>query len=136
MRLSPLLVMTSLLCASAALVLAVEPAIAAKTIIKRGFIPGGVPDLPCTIQVDFTSMASGPDYDTFGAMQLYIIDTRDVDAADAWGWGKEGEFTLCLTVHDPKEAPTILQELSKLVPAKPNGNGGPTLVKRGAAWKG
>ncbi|MBX9924865.1 MAG: hypothetical protein K2Y05_00780 [Hyphomicrobiaceae bacterium] len=122
------------LCAAAGLAL-VAPAMAAKTIIKRGFIPGGVPDLPCTIQVDFTSVAAGPDYDAFGTLQRYIIDTRDVDAADAWGWGKEGEFTLCLTVHDLKEAPKIFDDLSKLVPAKPNGNGGPTVVKRGAAWK-
>jgi hypothetical protein len=126
-------------------ILAVEslPALAAKTIIRRGFIPGGVPDLPCTIQIDFTSGSaagspagtSGPDYNAFSSFQRYAIDTRDVDDAEAWGWGQHGEFSLCFMVHDPKEAVIILADLTKLAAAKPVDSGGPVIVKRGASWK-
>ncbi len=130
------LTIRSVFAAVAILLALAAPTLAAKTIIKRGFIPGGAPTLPCTIQVDFTSVSVGPDYDTFTAMQRYIVDTRDVDSADAWGWGKQGEFTLCLVVYDAKEAPSILDQLTKLVPPTPIGSGGPTVVKRGAAWKG
>lgn len=128
----------------AGVALAATSAFAAKAVVKRGYIPGGVPDLPCTIQVDFTSLAStgvasvsesGPDYDAFGQYQRYVIDTRDVDDAEAWGWGKQGEFSLCLKVHDPKEAVKILDDLTKLIPAKPSGKAGPVMVKRGASWK-
>ncbi|MDZ4841710.1 MAG: hypothetical protein SH859_06145 [Hyphomicrobium aestuarii] len=136
-------VVIAAIAAIAGLAVAGLPALAAKTIIKRGYIPGGVPDLPCTIQIDFTSGSAdlspaaepGPDYNAFGSFHRYAIDTRDVDDAEAWGWGKHGEFSLCFMVHDPKEAVIILADLTKLATAKPGSSGGPVVVKRGASWK-
>lgn len=127
--------------------LAPEPALAAKAIIRRGFIAGDAPALPCTIQVDFTARAhatiaagpanslAGPDLDAFERIRTYVIETLDVDEAEAWGWGASGEFTLCLTIHDRQAAPTILNDLMKLAPETASGTAGAVSVRRGAKWR-
>lgn len=120
---------------AACLIVAAEPALAAKTIVRRGYIPGGVPALPCTIVVDFTSGGAGPDLDGFEPIRSYVIDTENVDQAEAWGWGKEGEFSLCLTVHDTSAAKRIFEDLTRLKPAKPGKPGSMIEVRQGANWK-
>lgn len=119
----------------AVMLTAATPVLAAKAILRRGFIPGDVPQLPCTIQIDFTSTANGVDHDAFQPILGYIVDTRDVDEAEAWGWGKAGEFSLCLKVLDLKEAPKILTELQTLSAKSLTPGKGPVVVVRGSEWK-
>jgi hypothetical protein len=106
----------------------------ATPIVKRGFFRGDPATLPCTIRVDFGSFASGPDYITFNEVRNYIADSKDIINADAWSWGKEGEFSLCLEVEDTATQTKVVAELTALAPTKPNGSSGPTTVHAGKIY--
>lgn len=119
---------------AAALVLAATDAFAAKTIIRRGYLVETPANLPCTVRVDFESRGAGPDLDAFARFQRYVIDTEDVDQADAWGWGRDGEFSLCLTIYDPAAAGRIVPEIERIALAVRDETGavrGPVTVQRG-----
>jgi hypothetical protein len=127
--------MTRLALVALLLTVVVQPAANAANIVRKGFIRGGVPDLPCTIQIDFGSAATGPDLTTFDIVRRYIADAKLIYEADAWGWGKEGEFSVCVKIDDPEPSRTILADLTKLVPSTPASNGGWTKVKPGPLLK-
>ena len=116
-------------------VLAYSTPASAVSIKKEGFIRGGVPTLTCTLQVDFGSAAGGPDMDAWQAIRGYIADSKEIDQADAWGWGREGEFSVCLRIEDAAAAKTVLDDLTKLAPVAPAANGGWTKVTAGTAKK-
>jgi hypothetical protein len=100
----------------------------ATPVVKKGFIRGGVPTLGCTLQVDFGSAATGPNLDAWQTIRIYIADSRDIYEAEAWGWGKEGEFSVCLRIDDPAAKARVLDDLSKLISAAPVKNGAWTKV--------
>lgn len=109
------------------------PAVSATPIVKKGHVRGAAPPLVCAVQIDFGSAASGPDIDTWATIRSYINQSTEIDEADAWGWGREGEFSVCLTIHDTVITAKVLADLTNLVPTSPAKNGGWTKVKLGAA---
>jgi hypothetical protein len=113
---------------------AAAPALATP-IVKRGFFRGDPATLPCTIRVDFGSFASGPDYITFNEVRNYIADSKVIINADAWSWGKEGEFSLCLEVEDAETLQKVVADITALAPKKPTGSSGPTSVHAGKIYQ-
>jgi hypothetical protein len=107
---------------------------AATPIVKRGHFRGDAATLPCTVRVDFGSFAGGPDYDTFNTMRNYIADSKLIINADAWSWGKEGEFSLCLEVEDIDTQTKVVADLTALAPKVPAGKAGPTSVHTGKIY--
>jgi hypothetical protein len=107
----------------------------ATPIVKRGFFRGDPTTLPCTIRVDFSSVAAGPDYVTFNEVRNYIADSKVIINADAWSWGKEGEFSLCLEVEDADTQQKVVADLTALAPTTPNGSSGPTTVHAGKIYQ-
>jgi hypothetical protein len=116
--------------ALAALAVASVSAALAVPIERRGQLPGAPDVLPCVVRVDFTSLASGPDYDTWNAVRAYIADSKEIYSAAAWTWGREGEFSLCLELDPVESAAKVMTELAAVIPAIPAGKGGPTRVIR------
>ncbi len=107
----------------------------ATPIVKRGYFRGDVTTLPCTIRVDFGSFAGGPDYATFNEVRNYIADSKVIINADAWSWGKEGEFSLCLEVEDTDTQQKVVADLTALAPKVPAGQAGPTSVHAGKIYQ-
>lgn len=110
---------------------ALSTAATATPIEKRGRFPGDIATLPCMIRVDFTSLATGPDLETFNAMRAYLADSKDTYLIEAWNWGREGEFSLCLRVDGAAAIARVVEDLTRLVPERPVGAGGPTFVRIG-----
>jgi hypothetical protein len=104
---------------------------AAVPIEKRGYLRGDVAELPCAVRVDFTSVAAGPDITAFEEIRSYLADQKRVYLAEAWSWGREGEFSLCLHMDDAEVQKVVFDALVKLAPQKPNGTGGRTVVVLG-----
>lgn len=115
-------------------VLALGCAANATPIVKRGYFRGDAATLPCTVRVDFASVASGPDLTAFNEIRNYIADSKQIINADAWSWGKEGEFSLCLEVEDSGTQTKVVADLTALAPTKPNGSSGPTTVHSGKIY--
>lgn len=120
----------------AILALIAHAAVAATTahavpIERGGFFGGDITTLPCTIRVDFTSAAAGPDLATFNVIRAYIADSPDINKTDAWSWGREGEFSLCIAVGEEAAVDRVIGEMRALAPSPPKGQGGPTTVHRG-----
>ena len=111
--------------------LAVPVAASATAVLRKGFLNGGVPDLPCAIQIDFGSSASGPDIDAWGPIHSYIARSKEIDEAGAWGWGTEGEFSVCLTFFEPQAIHQVFEDILKLAPTTPAKNGGWIAIKLG-----
>lgn len=115
--------------------LALASAAAATPIVKRGHFRGDATTLPCTVRVDFGSFAGGPDYETFNTIRNYIADSKQIINADAWSWGKEGEFSLCLEVEDSDTQNKVVADLTALAPKVPAGKAGPTSVHAGKIYQ-
>ncbi len=79
-----------------------------------GFKPGGIPNLSCSIRVDFGSHCCGPNQADWMAVKTYIEGSSAIAAAESWGWGKEGDFTLCLTVSGADDTKRVYQELNAI----------------------
>lgn len=77
------------------------------SIVKRTFVPGaGVPNLPCAIQLDFGGEGRGPDMAAWAPVSDYIAASNIIEDAQAWGWGTNGEFSVCLQMKDPDDLKT------------------------------
>jgi hypothetical protein len=110
---------------------ALFPAVATP-VERRGGLPGSPDVLPCVVRIDFTSLAAGPDYDTWNAVRAYVADSKEIYSAGAWTWGKEGEFSVCLDLDPGEGAAKVMSDLATVIPQTPAGNGGPTRVVRGS----
>jgi hypothetical protein len=121
--------------ATAILIFALATPTSATPIVKRGFFRGDPATLPCTIRVDFGSFAGGPDLTTFNEIRNYIADSKVIINADAWSWGKEGEFSLCLEVEDAETQQKVVADITALAPKKPTGSSGPTSVHAGKIYQ-
>ena len=106
------LILAAFACLNASLALA-------QPIVKRDYIPGGVAkQLDCTIQVDFGTPDVGPDIAAWEVVRDYVVASKQIDEANAWGWGRDAQFTLCLRVDDPALAKGVAADITKLVPVK------------------
>jgi hypothetical protein len=111
-------------------------AASATPVEKRGFLRNISPDnLACVVRVDFTSLAAGPDYETWNTVRAYIAVSKDIHLAEAWTWGREGEFSLCLQIDEASRADTVVADLAAIIPKDPVGKAGPTHVIRPSAGK-
>ena len=114
-----------------ALVVLTGPA-GAVAIVKRTFVPGpGVPTLPCAIQLDFGGEGAGPDMDGWAPVSDYIAASKVIEDAQVWGWGTDGQFSVCMQLTDPGDLKTTFEDLKKLAPATPAPSSGPTVVRLG-----
>jgi hypothetical protein len=75
----------------------------------------------CTLKVAFGSMGSGPDRKTGDKVKSYLDSNLDKLSYQTLSWGKEGEFSYCLTIKEHKNQAEIYSELRKIVPEKPTG---------------
>lgn len=75
----------------------------------------------CTLKVAFGSMGSGPDRKTGDKVKSYLDSNLDKLSYQTLNWGKEGEFSYCLTIKEHKHKAEIYNELRKIVPEKPTG---------------
>ncbi len=98
---------------------------------RRDYVIGNPADLPCSIRVEFIRAAKGPDYTAWDAMRSYIVDSRDIQRAEAWGWRIDGEFILCLQIEEPEAVSAVFSDLSKLIPKTPANDVGPTIISLG-----
>ena len=118
---------------AALVVAAISTAAVATPVVRKGYMRGGQTMPPCAVRVDFGSSASGPDIAAWSVIQAYVLRSAEIDEADAWGWGREVEFSVCLTTHDKAAAHKVLADLTALVPAVPATNGGWTKLHAGPA---
>jgi hypothetical protein len=117
-------------------VVLVASSASATAVLRKGFLDGGVPDLPCAIQVDFGGATSGPDLEGWWPIHDYITRSKLIDEAGAWGWGRDGEFSVCLMFYEPIGIEQVFADLKALAPVTPAKNGGWVTVKMGPAQKG
>ena len=75
----------------------------------------------CTLKVAFGSMGSGPDRKTGDKVKSYLDSNLDKLSYQTLSWGKEGEFSYCLTIKEHKNKATVYNELRKIVPEKKTG---------------
>ena len=115
------------LAAAAVIALLAIPDAQAVQVVKRDRLPpDAIKGLACTIEVEFGSHSTGPDMDAWIRIRDYLANSMIIDEAEAWGWGREGEFTVCLKVQDAKDTQAVFSELTQLVPAPGDGR---TLVR-------
>lgn len=98
---------------------------------KAGHYSGPLTELPCSVRVDFQSLASGPNYDTWDLVRAYLADTKDVQRAQAFTWGREGEFSLCLAIYEAEASGKVLEDIKSIIQRAPATPGGPTRAERG-----
>jgi hypothetical protein len=98
---------------------------------RGGYFGGDVTTLPCAIRIDFKSAVNGPDLDVFNTIRGYIADSKDINKTDAWSWGKQGEFSLCVDIGEDAAIDRVFADLSALAAAPSSGAGGSTQVNRG-----
>ena len=103
----------------------------ARNIERRGHIRGDRPTLPCTIQVDFRAAGNGPDMAAFVGVRQFILESPDIDHAEAWGWGDNGAFSFCLTVYAIEPAKRVHAALTDMIAAE---NRSTVDVTRGPRW--
>jgi hypothetical protein len=111
--------------------LLVSSAAEARNIERRGHIRGDRPTLPCTIQVDFRAAGNGPDMAAFVAVRQFILESPDIDHAEAWGWGDNGAFSFCLIVYAIEPAQRVHAALTDMIAAE---NRSTVDVTKGPRW--
>lgn len=80
----------------------------------------GVP-AECPLRVDFGSYAMGIDGGAAEAVRALLDGDPGVAEATTYPWGREGEYTLCVTTRGEGDAERLFHAISRLFPADPRG---------------
>ncbi|MEP9360739.1 hypothetical protein [Sphingomonas sp. KR3-1] len=71
--------------------------------------------------MQFGSYAMGIDRGAFDKVQALLKRDRGVRSVTAQRWGREGETTLCVTLHRPRDARAVFGRVRAALPARPKG---------------
>lgn len=82
--------------------------------------PPGVPG-DCPLRIDFASYGAGIDRAAREKVEALLRGDRAVTGVEPFGWGREGEVTLCVRVRRADAAERLLRQVKALIPANPRG---------------
>ncbi len=85
----------------------------------------------CTLKASFGSMGTGPDRATADKVKSYLDANLDRLSYQTLNWGKEGEFSYCLTIKQHREQAKIYNDLRKLIPEQRNNRAPVSLSGKG-----
>jgi hypothetical protein len=75
----------------------------------------------CALTVAFSSYAMGIDLGMLARVESLLAADRGVTKVERFGWGREGEMTLCATTRSGRDATRLFRAIVSLAPAKPRG---------------
>jgi hypothetical protein len=75
----------------------------------------------CSLSVRFGSYAMGIDAGAAAAIDTLLAGSADVKGVRRDGWGREGEYTLCVTARDRAASAQLFEAVAALLPDKPRG---------------
>lgn len=75
----------------------------------------------CNVTVRFGSYAMGIDAGAAASIDKLLAADPDVTGAGRSAWGREGEYTLCISTRDPAAANRLVGRIATLLPAQPRG---------------
>ena len=75
----------------------------------------------CALRVDFGSYAMGIDRGAAVRVERAILSAAGVSDVVRHRWGREGEYSLCVSTRSPRVAAALFARLKPLLPAKPRG---------------
>ncbi len=79
--------------------------------------------LKCEVLIDFMSHASGIDTDVYTSLERWLEYNSKVADGFIWGWGKEGEKSICLLLTKDTSKQELISEIKEAFASK---------VKRGS----
>lgn len=85
----------------------------------------------CTLKASFGSMGTGPDRATADKVKSYLDANLDKLAYQTLNWGKEGEFSYCLTIKQHRDQAKIYNDLRRMIPDQRNNRAPVTLSGKG-----
>ncbi|HEV2747772.1 MAG TPA: hypothetical protein VGW34_10810 [Allosphingosinicella sp.] len=80
----------------------------------------GAPD-GCSLTIRFGSYAMGIDRGAARRIEQLLTSAPDIRSVTRHGWGREGEYTLCVTTASATDAAALLAAIRPLLPAAPRG---------------
>ncbi len=75
-------------------------------------------DGKCDLALDFGSYGGGIDQVAYDATKTYLSMGDGIKKVTEWGWGKEGERSLCLEISRKQELKTVYEGLSAFIAKK------------------
>jgi hypothetical protein len=99
------------------------PLILAATACQTAPVPAQAPPgaEACSLTVRFGSYAMGIDSSAAAAVDKALAGNRDVKGVSRSGWGREGEYTLCVTARDAAASGRLFDTVAALLPRQPRG---------------
>lgn len=79
------------------------------------------PTAPCSLSVRFGSYAMGIDGPAAAAIDTLLARSTDVKGVTKTPWGREGEYTLCVTARDAAASARLFRAVVASLPATPRG---------------
>jgi hypothetical protein len=75
----------------------------------------------CSLTIRFGSYAMGIDGQAAAAVDRVLAGHRGVARVERSGFGREGEYALCVHARGPADAARLFEELKAVLPARPRG---------------
>lgn len=85
----------------------------------------------CTLKASFGSAGAGPDRKTGDKVKSYLDSNLDKLSYQTLNWGKEGEFSYCLTIKEHKQQAIIYNDLRRMIPDQRSNSAPVTLSGKG-----
>lgn len=79
---------------------------------------GAEKDKLCDITVMFGSHCCGTDHATYQKVKSLLEDKKEFVSYRRIPWGREGEFTLCISSKDASEIKPLYQRIKDALPTK------------------
>lgn len=90
---------------------------------------GAEKDRLCDITVMFGSYCCGTDHQTYQAVKSLLEDRKEFVSYRRIPWGKEGEFTLCVSAENAGEIKPLYERIKSILPSERNETRGYTTVR-------
>ncbi len=75
----------------------------------------------CDVRIEFGSYAMGIDRTASAAIDRLLAEDPGVVSAEAFGWGREGEKTICVRVRSAADGDRLARAIAATFPAEPRG---------------